>query len=311
MNRCLICTKQVPSGTAYHLQCSKSFFGTETPPVMPYGMDDLDNLAGQLVSTHITIPGVQKKLSLATEQQKGERKLTFVGLWGNYILKPPVKAYSNLPENEHLSMMLAQAAGIRTVPFALIRMRDGVLAYITRRIDRDETQKLPMEDACQLSGKLTEEKYRGSVEQVGKLVLKHCANRGFDALRLFEVVVFSFLTGNNDMHLKNFSVIGVQGEVTLAPAYDLLNTRLVIPETEDPDETALTINGKRKNLTMKDFQRLRTAFGLTEKQVENVFKRMKKADRIIVDTISASFLPEQEQMRYLSIYSERRKRLGI
>ena len=308
---CLICGKTNNSSEDTHFECSLKLYGSKAPPVLPYGLNDLEDLASQIIKTSTTITGVQKKLSLAVRHEAKQSKLTFVGLWGNYILKPPVEAYCHLPENEFLTMNLADLLKIQTVPHGLIRLQSGELAYITKRIDRSETGKIPMEDMCQITGKLTEDKYRGSVEQIGKSVLKFCNNRLFDALRFYELVFFCFLTGNGDMHLKNFSLITSGKDIKFAPAYDLLNTRLVISEKDDPDESALAINGKRRKLNLQDFLEFGYRLGLTKKQIENVHNRFLKAIPEIDIIIKNSFLPESLQVEYRNIMDSRWKRLNL
>jgi len=310
-NLCLICAGSEPNRGEYHQTCSESFFKNPEPPVMPYALKDLDDLASRIISSSTTITGVQKKLSLALHTEGQHHRLTFIGLWGNYILKSPVEAYPCLPENEYLTMRLADIAGIQTVPHALIRLKSGELAYLTRRIDRTQGGKLPMEDMAQLTERMTEEKYRGSVEQVGKIVLKHCRNRLFDALRLYELVLFSFITGNGDMHLKNYSLITQPEGIFLSPAYDLLNTRLVISEDEDRDESALSINGKRRKITLDDFHKFADHLELTRKQTDNVLKRILKNRIMMEECIRESFLPQVLRHNYHEIVETRLDRLVV
>jgi serine/threonine-protein kinase HipA len=303
---CLICGRKAGSDMKnYHKSCSRKMFGYDDPPQIPFKLKDLKELAAQIISERTAMTGVQKKLSLAISNESKESKLTIVGLWGNYILKPQVEQYSQLPENEFLTMCLAESFDIQTVPHALLPMASGEPAYVTRRIDRNINEKIPMEDMAQLLGKMTEEKYRSSVEQVGKMVLKYCENKMFDALRLYEVVLFSYLTGNSDMHLKNFSLIYSDQGITLAPSYDLLNTRLVISEREDPEESALSINGKRRKLKLSDFLQFATSMNLTERQVENVHKRFKKKSTQVPEMINDSLLDENQKQKYLDIFASR------
>ncbi len=176
---------------------------------------------------------MQAKLSLhltGTSKEGSDRRFTVVGLWGGYILKPPTATYPQLPEVEDVTMHLAQLAKIKTAPHSLVRLQSGSLAYLTKRIDRTNKGKLAMEDFCQLTERPTEDKYRGSTEQIAKAILKFSATPGLDVVNFFELVLFSFLTGNADMHLKNFSLLEQPGlGMTLAPAYDLVNTALVNP----------------------------------------------------------------------------------
>ncbi|MFA4998257.1 MAG: HipA domain-containing protein, partial [Bacteroidales bacterium] len=157
MERCLYCYQPLGQGQVdFHPQCSEKIFGTAVPPVLPYTKADIESLALEVIRSQVTITGVQPKLSVDLEKEKGGKKrFTIVGLWGRYILKPQTEQYPSLPENEDLTMHLAELARIKTVPHSLIRFRDGSLAYITKRIDRDKKSgKIPMEDLCQLTEKL-------------------------------------------------------------------------------------------------------------------------------------------------------------
>ncbi|WP_062128296.1 HipA domain-containing protein [Geofilum rubicundum] len=311
-NKCLYCYQPLDeSDHDFHAKCSKKIFGAAQAPVLDYSLDQMLDLAKKVVQSHVTVPGVQAKLSFHFEPgRRQENRLTLVGVLGNYILKPPTQQFANLPENEDLTMHLAGLFKINVVPHSLIRLKSGELAYITKRIDRVGGQKLPMEDLCQLSERLTEDKYKGSMEQVGKVILKHSSNPLFDAQVFFELTLFSFLTGNADMHLKNFSIIDSESGLTqLAPAYDLLSTRLVISEKEDPEEMALTLNGRKRKLKPVDFLHLTNGLNLNQKQVNNIFKRFQKAMPIVLDFIDESFLPEDKKMEYRELIEERGKRL--
>lgn len=169
-----------------------------------------------------------------------------------------------------------------------------------------------MEDMCQLSGRLTEAKYQGPIEQVGKLIRAHSSNPLFDCIRFFELALFSFLTGNADMHLKNFSLIyPLNGMIQLAPAYDLLATRLIIPEKDDPDEMALALNGKRRHLTGNDFKQFAQNLGLNDKQLSNILSRFSQALFSIKPPIDSGLLPEEKNKVFWNLISERARRLGI
>jgi serine/threonine-protein kinase HipA len=173
-------------------------------------------------------------------------------------------------------------------------------------------QKIHMEDMCQLSERLTEDKYRGSMEQIGKLIKKYSSNPLFDCIRFFDVALFSFLTGNADMHLKNYSMIYSEDDmVKLAPAYDLLATRLLIPAKDDPEEMALTINGRKRKLNQRDFLSLAENLGLQEKQVANVLKRFSGALPEARDAIERGFLSEAKTREFQQLLDERAGRLGL
>ncbi len=311
-NKCLYCYQPLGEGDKdFHSICSKRMFGTADAPVLDYSLDQMNELAKKVVQSHVTVPGVQAKLSFHFEAQRGqENRLTLVGVWGNYILKPPTQQFDNLPENEDLTMHLAKLFKMNVVPHSLIRLKSGELAYITKRIDRIREQKLAMEDLCQLSERLTEDKYKGSMEQVGKVITQYSSNPLFDAQVFFEVALFSFLTGNADMHLKNFSMIDLDNGLTqLAPAYDLLSTRLVIPENDDPEELALTMNGRKRKFRIGDFQQLAKSLKLKQKQVDNIFKRFQKVMPTVLDFINNSFLPEDKKLEYKELIQERASRL--
>ena len=315
MNNCLICYHPLDHPTGcYHLRCCQWLFGQGTIPELPYAYDELQELAKKVVRSRIAVPGVQAKLSLHLDNNiRKNSRFTLVGLWGGFVLKPPLEAYPHMPEIEHLTMHLAGLFKIETVPHGLIHLKSGELAYITRRIDRlPNGQKKHMEDMCQLSERLTEDKYRGSMEQIGKIIKKYSSNPLFDCLRFFDVALFSFLTGNADMHLKNFSLIyPVDGMVKFAPAYDLLATRLLIPEKDDPEEMALTINGRKRKLDKKDFLNLAENLGLGEKQVANVFKRFSMAVPDTLAAITDGFLPKNKRKEYQQLLEERAERLGL
>ena len=240
---------------------------------------------------------MQPKLSLQLEESPHQApRLTIVGLYGDYILKPPSKEYPCLPENEDLTMHLAESVGIRTAAHSLIRLSSGELAYITRRFDRHNGQKIAVEDFCQLTETLTEHKYRGSVEKIGKLVRQFTTNKGYEQQRLFEVILFCYLTGNTDMHLKNYSLIeNPLGQYELSPAYDLLSTLLVLP---DEEESALTINGKKNRLKRTDFDSLAKALQINEKTVGAIYQRFAKALPTWQQWIERSFLSATMKEQY-------------
>lgn len=306
MGKCLYCYQPLDQGQIdFHPQCSKKLFGTTMPPIFPYTRTDIESLALEVIRSQVTITGVQPKLSVDLEKKKeGGKRFTIVGLWGRYILKPQTEQYHALPENEDLTMHLAELARIKTVPHSLIRFRDGSLAYITKRIDRDpKGNKIPMEDMCQLTEKLTEHKYKGSHEQIAKKILEFSAYPVLDLINYFEILVFCYLTGNADMHLKNFSLYKKTNEYTLTPAYDLLSTKLVIPQ--DNEELALTLNGKKRKLKKTDFDNLLQVTNVDNKVIENVYNKFRKTIPTWMTFIDSSFLPEQMKKEYKQLIKER------
>ena len=201
-------------------------------------------------------------------------------------------------------MHLASIDKIKTAPHSLIRLQSGTLAYITKRIDRKNRGKLAMEDMCQLTERMTEDKYHGRYEQIAKTILKYSSSPGLDIVNFFELVLFSFLTGNADMHLKNFSLLEQVGiGMTFSPAYDLVNTKLVNPA--DDEKLALNLNGKKKKIKKQDFVAAMKTQNLDEKQRFNIFNKMKKAYPKWIEFIDKSFLNDEFKERYKSIISER------
>ncbi len=308
MKRCLYCYQiLIKNEIDFHSACSKKIFGHTNPPELPYSESEMEELAKQVVRSHITVPGVQPKISLdlpASQNKNGPERFTIVGLWGGYILKPPGKNYPQLPEVEDLTMHLANIARINVVPHSLIRLQSGSLAYITRRIDRNKKNMIHMEDMCQLTERLTEEKYNGSYEQIAKTILKYSVNPGLDVVNFFEQLVFAFLTGNADMHLKNFSLIKMNSSgYILSPAYDMVATILVNPT--DKEELALTLNGKKKKIKRSDFKSAFTSSKLEERQQENIFKKMETALDKWMNFIEISFLSNEFKKAYKELIQER------
>lgn len=300
MNKCLYCYKPLAKGeTDYHKACARKIFESATVPVLPYTHADIKELAREIVTASTTVTGVQAKLSLdISRSQAGEhQRFTIVGLWGRYILKPQTDRFANLPENEDLTMHMAEAVGIKTVPHSLIRFADGELCYITRRIDRAKKGvKIAMEDMCQLSERLTEDKYKGSYERIAKLIRQYSSAPLLDVVNFWEVVLFSWMTGNADMHLKNFSLFRPSDDYMLTPAYDLLSTALAMPE--DEEELALTLNGKKKRIKREDFEKAMRDTGMDEKAITNLFNRFLKAVSRWHGLIEDSFLPPDLREAY-------------
>lgn len=309
-HKCLYCYKILPDDRIdFHVACSKKIFGRPDAPELPYDETQLDELAKEVIKIHTTVTGVQAKLSLQISKSSnddGTRRFTIVGLWGGYILKPPTPNYPQLPEVEDLTMHLANIAKIKVVPHSLIRLRSGNLAYITKRIDREKNKRIPMEDMCQLTERLTEHKYQGSYEQIAKAIVKYSKTPGLDVVNFFELVLFGYLTGNADMHLKNFSLIEQQKlGMVLSPAYDLVNTALINPE--DNEELALNLNEKKSKLRKSDFQAAFNTLGLDEKQQQNLFAKMTKAKPAWIEMVQNSFLGPDFKKQYIDLLETRFK----
>lgn len=319
VKKCLYCYQTITGEeTCYHSKCAKKFFGTPKAPMLPYTRDNIEELALHILEKSTSVTGVQPKLSL--EINRGGKnepdKLTIVGLWGNYILKPQSSTYDSMPELEDLTMKLAEVSGIATAQHALIMMEDGELAYITKRMDRGEDgEKYSMLDMCQLTNRLTEHKYRGAYIQLAETIKRYSAIPMLDVQRFWEIVLFSWLTGNSDMHCKNFSLIEKEGNgYQLSPAYDLLAVQLT--GINDNDELAMPLEGYgvEDNESLVGFNR--SSFlhamvnsGITEKISERIIDKMVQSCNKWNDIIDTSFIADELKINYKVLVNERLKRL--
>ena len=301
MCRCLFCYQELEEGQRdFHPACAKKFFGKTEVPILPYSRSDINDLAREAVLSRTAVTGVQSKLSM--DVNKGGKdepdRLTIVGLWGRYILKPKSEDFPWLPEVEDLTMHLASIAKIKVVPHTLIRFSDGELTYLTKRIDRDNRgKKLLMEDMCQISERLTADKYKSSYENIAKMIRKFSSAPMLDLVNFWEVVMFSWITGNSDMHLKNFSLISKEaGNYVLSQAYDLINVHLVFPE--DTEELALTLDGRKKRIGRNNFVQAMESSGLESKVVENIIKKFMNAAPKWYAFIDTSFLSQELKEKY-------------
>jgi serine/threonine-protein kinase HipA len=306
MNKCLYCYQVVENGADFHEKCSLDFFGSKNSPIIPYALNQMKDLAKNVVERSVAVPGVQPKLSMSIVKDKFEKnaeRFTIVGaLGGNYIFKPPNSDFVEMPENEHVTMRIAESFGIKVVPSSLVRLASGELSYITKRIDREaDGTKIHMIDMFQITEAF--DKYKSSMEKVGKALQSYSENPILDRLFLFELTLFCYLTGNNDMHLKNFSMISKPSGWILAPAYDLLNVAIVNPD--DKEELALTLESKKNKLKLEDFVKFGTRLELNEKQIKGVFKRFLKNKHQAINWIGKSFLSEKMKTNYLELLETR------
>ncbi|MBT3241811.1 MAG: HipA domain-containing protein [Bacteroidetes bacterium] len=311
-HRCLYCYETVEKKFDFHEKCSMEFFGTPTPPKIKYSLDQMDELAKNVVERSVSVPGVQPKLSMSIikeTKENSDTRLTVVGaLGGHYIFKPPSDKFLEMPENEHVTMRIAESFGIRVVPSSLIRLLSGELSYITKRVDRNETgAKIHMIDMFQITEAF--DKYKSSMEKVGKAIGSHSSNTLLDKTFFFDLAVFSFLTGNNDMHLKNLSMIENTSGWVLSPAYDLLNVAIVFPE--DTEELALTLVGKKKKLKREHFEKLGEGMELTPKQIKGTFNRMIKNKSRAFKLLDRSLLSKDMKTAYKEVLEGRYRQLGL
>ena len=305
MCKCLYCYKELEEGQKdFHPGCARKFFGTSDAPLLEYRREELDALAAQVIQAQTSLTGVQPKLSLNLHKHEGSNRLTIVGLWGDFIFKPQTDAYPELPENEDLTMHMAEAARIKVVPHSLIHLADGSLGYITRRIDRTKKgEKIDMEDMCQLTLHPTEYKYKSSCEQIAKAIAAYSSTPRLDLVNFMQVLLFSFVTGNNDMHLKNFSLYRPKALYQLSPAYDLLNVAIANPM--DKEEMALSINGKKAQIKLADFLKASDTMGIEQRVTLGLINGLRDAMPAWIDLINNSFLSDEMKQNYLDLISRR------
>lgn len=310
MCTCLYCYRPLEKGEKdFHSKCAKKFFGTEKVPVLEYTIEDLEKLAMLVIKDQTSLTGVQPKLSLHLNEHEGSQRLTIVGLWGGFICKPQTIQFELMPETEDLTMHLAELAKIDVVPHTLMRMDDNSLCYLTKRIDRSSTGiKIAMEDMCQLTERQTEHKYNSSYERIAKAILKYSSMPKMDVTNFFEIVLFSWITGNNDMHLKNFSLYEpMDGTIRLTPAYDMLNAAILNPL--DDEELALTLNGKKKRIKRSDFISSGLTMGVENKTIERLIQKYARLLPKMNEIIDKSFLNDELKGKYSDFISVRISRI--
>ncbi len=302
---CLICYKPLGEmDVDYHPKCCKSFFGTNKVPLIDLDEDRLNEKALEIIRAKGALTGVQPKLSLNIEKSKESIRFTVVDEKSQFIIKPQSKSFVSLPENEDLSMHLANELNIEVAKHTLIRLGSGNLAYLTKRFDRNKNKKIATEDLCQLSESLTEQKYRGSYEKTGKVIRKYSSQSGLDVLSFFQLVVFSYVIGNSDMHLKNFSMYEKSDAIfCLSPAYDLLSTHLVLKD--ETEQLSLSLNGKRNKFSKIDFEKLAENLLLSPKQIHYSFELFHKKREKLVWWIENSFLSDELKNEYLTLLEKR------
>lgn len=308
---CLCCGKPLkkPNETGWHNSCIKRFFGTTVLPEIDINDKTLAILAEETTNKGFTVPGVQKKLSLHLLSDNNKPRLTLVNFPTGFILKPQVAEYEALPESEQLIMAMADVAKISTVPHALIKGKSG-LAYITKRVDRnltnDKIEMFAMEDFCQLDLRLTEDKYKGSYERCAKIIERYSSRIGIDMSEFYIRLVFCFIVGNSDMHLKNFSLIETaerSKEYILSPAYDLLPVNANLPE--DTEQFALTMNGKKRNIRKGDFLKFAKSIGISRSTANKLIENLVKYAPKWLKMCDESLLPDELKERVKRIIVER------
>lgn len=310
MSKCLYCYQELEEGQVdFHPSCARKFFGSEIVPVFPYTRENMSELARQVIRASASVTGVQAKMSLDVNRggKYEPAKFTIVGLWGKYIFKPQSSKYPCLPELEDLTMKMAEAAHIRTASHTLIRLADGELGYLTLRMDRGRNgEKISMLDMCQLSNRLTEHKYYGTYQQLADTVKKYSSAPMLDVQRYWEVVLFSWITGNSDMHCKNFSLLDSGGgEYVLSPAYDLLAVLLADPQDTEEMAMSFMVGGKKSGFDRNTFITAFTQSGIPVVVANKMIERMKGYLPKWKELIDQSFLPDKMKSDYHRLLSKR------
>lgn len=302
MNNCLCCQKPIRNGGRYHLKCLKDLFGRQRVPIIPFGLADIP---AQVIKTgaRMSISGVQMKLSVRINSDTSTLETVAEG--GTHILKPDPTQYPELPQNENICMNIASELSMSVPPHGLFPMADGKFCYIIKRFDRLDGTKLHTETVFQILG--AEDKYRGSLEHVGKVIRAHAANVGLDSINFFERALLCFLIGNGDMHLKNWAILtNREGTIAFAPCYDFVSSKVYIPDEAD---SALTINGKQNKLSRTDFEALATSLKINSKPADNIFQKLHKAKERFREMCHSSELSNPMQEKLVSIIDSRFKQL--
>jgi len=305
-----LCYQELEEGQVdFHPACARKIFGSDAAPILPYTRDNMSELARMVIRTSASVTGVQAKMSLDVNRggKNEPAKFTIVGLWGKYIFKPQSGKYPCLPELEDLTMKMAESAHIRTARHTLIRLADGELGYLTLRMDRGpKGEKISMLDMCQLSNRLTEHKYYGTYLQLAETIKKYSSAPMLDVQRFWEVVLFSWITGNSDMHCKNFSLLDTGGgEYALAPAYDLLAVLLADPEDSEEMAMSFAVGGEKSGFDRSTFVTAFIQSGIPAAVANKMIERMKGHLPEWEKLIAQSFLPERMKADYCQLLKKR------
>lgn len=287
---CRICLENVNGEADYHARCLRSLFGSAKPPHLDIELGKLHTAALAMVG-HTSLSGVQKKISVGLSADRETLRVEAEG--DGYILKPQTETYPFLPENEHVATQLARLVGIDVAPSGLVSLAEGSLAFVARRFDRlPDGQKLRQEDFCQLAEQSPKEKYDGSAELCVRLLRKYATEPLVEILKLYRLMLFIWWSGNGDMHLKNFSLLtGEDGLIRLTPAYDLVSTRLVIPD----DQLALPVVGKKDRLDRGDWLEFATYCSLPQRSATRVLDALIATVDRATGVIARSFLPPDQK----------------
>ena len=301
---CLCCGKPIEGRDqgGWHPACIKRFFHTAVFPDFSLLNKEIDELIAFFLSQSHSLSGVQPKFSAGLGDKGNKTRFTLTSAMPGYIVKPQSPSYSELPEYEQTTMLLAEECGLPVVPHGLVQIKPGELTYLCQRIDRNGAKKLAMEDFCQLSLFPTEYKYQGSYEGAFRRVIDKYSEQGqIAAIRYFLVILFSYMVGNTDMHLKNFSLVRTNNHYVLAPFYDLLPAEIIAKQKE----MALTLNGKNTNLRPGDFRAFGEYIGLGKGLSDNLVKQMADRLKAASKTIEDSPLSNQGKAAFEKLIKTR------
>lgn len=309
MNRCPISYKEISTGARYSPEGLKQLSRRlKRLQDLPYSAEEQRHEA-VIRASKMSVQGVQPKLSAKLDIAGGSFEVVDTG--GEYILKPQSQ-YTQVPENEDLTMRLAASAGIEVPLHGLLYCKDESLTYFIRRFDRSgKGGKIAVEDFAQLSGKTRDTKYDSSMEQVASVIGRFATFPVVEKLKLFRRTLFNFLVGNEDMHLKNYSLIRRNGKIELSPAYDLLNTTIALGNVTE--EIALPLDGKKRNLTRRLLTEYfgRERLSLTNPVIEDVLRELTFVWGVWENLIRVSFLSGAMKEKYTALVSVRRQRLEV
>lgn len=301
-NRCFCCGQPTEESERYHAKCLKALWGKAVAPKIPFAAKDLPEKV-TTSADHMSISGVQAKALVRLNEDTSE--VEFAPKGSTHILKPEPNEYPGLPAMENVCMTMAETLGMNVPPHGLFPMSDGRLCYVVKRFDRkDDGGKLQSETMYQLLG--STDKYKGSLEAVGKTIRAHAENVGLDAIDFFERVLLCFIIGNGDMHLKNWAFLIRNKKAALAPVYDFVSSRVYFKKESD---SALTINAKNNTLKRLDFESLANYLKIDSKAAANSFEKMTKAQEKLRELAISSELNPSMRQDFEDVMAERFRRL--
>lgn len=302
---------------------NRMFNGRKVLHILPYDSPTSNETTDELFlenRKNISISGVQEKFSVLLE--KNRLRLINEGENGTYILKPIPNVAKNadqMPANEHLTMQIArQVYGIETAENAMIFFKNGAPAYITKRFDvKEDGSKLAQDDFASLAGRIpqtygTHYKYTGNYLELFELMKAHLPAYTLEAPKLFKLLLFNYLFSNGDAHLKNFSLLETpMGDYRLSPAYDLLNSRIHIEDSDFALDGGLLPKKLAKGNIKVQFTILAEQAGISKLPVNDIFQSLTSNTDKVTAMIDSSFLNDRSKRNYLQAYQTRLKKITL